>query len=150
MARPMKYTLDELENMLDDYFSDRLDTDKKVNFCSIRDLCNFLDIDTQTLYRWENKPGYSDIVKKARNKIIAVWEQQLMLPGRNTTGAIFYLKNFGDMADRVEHKHTGQVEHKHSAKLDDLPDQQLERLTEALDMIENTVDITPDDEEIEE
>jgi len=45
MARPPKYTPEELEKAIDDYFQAKLDKDKKINFVSIVDLCRFLDID---------------------------------------------------------------------------------------------------------
>ena len=141
MGRPMKYTKNELEQKVNNYFEKRLNTEKKVNFCSIRDLCRFLDIDNQTFYNYKKRPGYSAILKRAENKIISVWEQQLMLPGRNTVGAIFYLKNYGGMADKVEHEHR--------PKLDDLPQDKLEQLAAALGDLDqdNVIDVTPDGED---
>ncbi|MFP4661956.1 MAG: terminase small subunit [Halanaerobiales bacterium] len=149
MARPVKYTPEELSNAIDEYWKDRINPDNKINFVSIVDLCNYLEIDRQTFYNYKNKPSYSTAIKKAESRIISIWEQQLMLPGRNTTGAIFYLKNYGGMADKVEHRHSGQIEHKHSARLEDLPDNQLQKLSEALELIEqqdNTIDITPEND----
>ena len=150
MANP-KYTPQELSQAIDDYFQDRIDPEKKINFCSIRDLCSFLEIDTSTLWRMENKERYAKVVKKAKDRILTAWEQQLYLPGRNTTGAIFYLKNFGGMADRVEHQHqiSGQIDHNKVAKLEELDQETLEQLGKAVDMIEQrqkAVDV----EEIEE
>ena len=149
MVRPMKYTKNELEQKVNNYFDKRLNTEKKVNFCSIRDLCRFLDIDNQTFYNYKKRPGYSAILKRAENKIISVWEQQLMLPGRNTVGAIFYLKNYGGMADKVEHQHSGKVEHEHRPKLDDLPQDKLEQLAAALGDLgqDNVIDVTPEEED---
>lgn len=140
-----KYTPEELEKKIDEYFKDRIDTDRKVNFCSIRDLCIFLDIDRQTFYNWESYPVYSTITKKAREKILTAWEQQLFLPGRNTTGAIFYLKNYGGMADQVQHVHQGSIEYKHTAQLEDIPTEQLQQITAALEALErekSTIDVT--------
>lgn len=149
MARPYKYSVEELENKIDDYFEDRTDPEKKINFVSITDLCYFLDVDRSTFYRWKNKSGYATIVKKAEQAIISVWEQQLMLPGRNTTGAIFWLKNFAGMSDKVEHQHSGQVEHNHRPQLDNISQDKLEKLNAALEEIEednNVIDVTPEEE----
>jgi len=151
MARPPKYTPEELEEKIQSYFDKKLDPEKKINFCSIRDLCAFLEIDRQTFYNYRNKASYSAVTKKAENTILTIWEQQLFLPGRNTTGAIFYLKNFGGMADRVEHQHqvSGHIDHNKVQQLEELDDDTLLQLSKAVDMIEqrqNAVDV----EEVEE
>jgi hypothetical protein len=152
MARPPKYTPEELAAAVDDYLDQKLNNDKKINFVSIVDLCLFLDIDKQTFYNYKNKPSYSTAIKKAENAIISIWEQQLFLPGRNTTGAIFYLKNFGGMADRVEHQHqvSGSIDHNKVDKLEELDDKTLQQLSKAVDMIEqrqNAVDVDDIEEE---
>src|SRR5690554_7909221 len=136
MARPFKYTPEELEKKIDEYFKkkEKESEEKKLVFCSIRDLASFLEIDLQTFYNYDSNPSYSTITKRARDRIIAVWEQQLFYPGRNSSGAIFYLKNFGGMADKVEHNHHGQIEHKHqhAARIQHLPTEQLQTITAAL------------------
>ena len=149
MARPYKYTPEELEVKIEEYFrkKEKESREKKLVFCSIRDLASFLKIDLQTFYNYDSRPGYSDITKKARNRIIAVWEQQLFYPGRNSSGAIFYLKNFGGMADKVEHTHHGQIEHKHqhAARIEDLTTEQLQTITAALEALQRereAIDIT--------
>ena len=147
----VKYKPDELAAAINDYFQAKLDKEKKINFVSIVDLCRFLDIDRSTFYRYKNKPEYATAIKKAENTIISLWEQQLFLPGRNTTGAIFWLKNFGGMADRVEHQHqvSGQIDHNKVDRLEELDEKTLQQLSKAVDMIEsrqNAVDV----EEIEE
>ena len=149
MARPYKYTPEQLEAKIDEYFQkkEREGKEDKLVFCSIRDLANYLEIDLQTFYNYDSRPDYSSITKKARERIIAVWEQQLFYPGRNTTGAIFYLKNFGDMVDKVEHSHHGQIEHRHqhAARLEDLTTEQLQTITAALEALQrekDSIDIT--------
>ena len=151
MARPFKYTPEQLEKKIDEYFQkkEREGREDKLVFCSIRDLANYLKIDLQTFYNYDSRPGYSDITKRARERIIAVWEQQLFYPGRNTTGAIFYLKNFGNMADKVEHTHHGQIEHRHqhAARIEDLSTEQLRTITAALEALQRereAIDITPE------
>ena len=150
MARPYKYTPEELEAKIDEYFKkkEKESREKKLVFCSIRDLASFLKIDLQTWYNYDSRPGYSDIIKRARDRIIAVWEEQLFYPGRNSSGAIFYLKNFGDMVDKVEHDHRGQIEHKHqyAARIEDLSTEQLQTITAALEALQkekNAIDVTP-------
>ena len=150
MARPFKYTPEELEKKVDEYFQKKEEESRedKLVFCSIRDLANYLKIDLQTFYNYDSRPGYSDITKKARDRIIAVWEQQLFYPGRNSSGAIFYLKNFGGMSDQVQHVHQGQIEHKHqhAARLEDLSTEQLQEISAALEALERerkAIDITP-------
>ena len=151
MARPFKYTPEELEKKVDEYFQKKEEESRedKLVFCSIRDLANFLNIDLQTFYNYDSRPGYSSITKRARERIIAVWEQQLFYPGRNTTGAIFYLKNFGNMVDKVEHSHHGQIEHRHqhAARLEDLSTEQLQTITAALEALQRereAIDVTPE------
>ena len=150
MARPFKYTPEQLEKRIDEYFKkkEKESKEKKLVFCSIRDLASFLEIDLQTWYNYDSRPVYSNIIKKARDRIIAVWEQQLFYPGRNSSGAIFYLKNFGDMVDKVEHDHRGQIEHKHqhAARIEDLSTEQLQTITAALEALQrekDSIDVTP-------
>ena len=149
MARPFKYTPEKLEAKIEEYFKkkEKESREKKLVFCSIRDLASFLKIDLQTFYNYDSNPSYSTITKKARDRIIAVWEEQLFYPGRNSSGAIFYLKNFGDMVDKVEHDHHGQIEHRHqhAARIEDLSTEQLQTITAALEALQrekNTIDIT--------
>lgn len=151
MARPYKYTPEQLEKKIDEYFKkkEKEGREDKLVFCSIRDLANFLKIDLQTFYNYDSNPSYSNITKRARERIIATWEQQLFFPGRNTTGAIFYLKNFGNMVDKVEHAHSGQIEHKHhhAASLEDLSTEQLQTITAALEALQrekDSIDVTPE------
>ena len=151
MARPFKYTPEELEVKIEEYFKkkEKESREKKLVFCSIRDLASFLDIDLQTFYNYDSRPDYSSITKKARDRIIAVWEEQLFFPGRNSSGAIFYLKNFGDMADKVEHTHHGQIEHRHqhAARIEDLSTEQLQTITAALEALQRekeAINITPE------
>jgi len=151
MARPFKYTPEQLERKIDEYFQkkEREGKEKKLVFCSIRDLASFLEIDLQTFYNYDFNPSYSSITKRAKDRIIAVWEEQLFFPGRNSSGAIFYLKNFGDMADKVEHNHHGQIEHRHqhAARIEDLSTEQLQTITAALEALQRekeAIDVTPE------
>ena len=134
-----KYTPKQLKKGVEDYFEEKNDTEKKLKFCSITDLCRFLKIDRATFYRYKKKAEYAAVAKRAETVILSVWEEQLFYPGRNSVGAMFYLKNFGGMADKVEHQHiiSGQIDHNQVNKLEQLDQDTLEQLGKAVDMIEN-------------
>jgi hypothetical protein len=53
-----------------------------------------LDIDRQTLYNYAKKDEFFDIIKKARDKVEAIYEEKLVYE-TNQTGVIFSLKNMG-------------------------------------------------------
>ncbi len=52
-----------------------------------------LEINRQTLYNYENRDEFLDIIKKARARIEAIYEERLVWD--NATGVIFPLKNMG-------------------------------------------------------
>ena len=150
MARPPKYTPEKLEKSLEKYFAGKEEEKKerKLVYMSIYDVCTFLDISRDTWERYEKKPGYAGIIKRARAKIINNWMPNLFFPGRNVAGAIFYLKNVAGMSDSVIHRLQGKVEHEHTHKLDELPLEQLVQLNAALDALEQPIiDVTPGQKE---
>ena len=138
MGRPPKYPVDDLEKAIADYFKKKADEkkarNKKLIYMSIYDLCSFLDISRQTWYNYKNKPEYLDLIKRTEAKIFSNWVEQLFYPGRNSTGAIFYLKNAAGWADKLQHQHqhklSGQVEH--IQKLDEIDPDKLSQLSAAL------------------
>jgi hypothetical protein len=117
--------------------------DKKMSYTGIFDICGFLNITTRTWRNYRERSTHFPVIKRAEEKIYANWAQNLFFPGRNTTGAIFYLKNFAGMADKqeVQHNVSGQIEH--TKKLQKLPDGQLQQLNQLADAI----DVTPEKEE---
>ena len=146
----LKYTPERLEKTLQKYFAgkDKEKEKKKLVYMSIYDVCTFLDISYTTWERWEKKPGYVEVIERARTKIINNWVPNLFFPGRNATGAIFYLKNVANMSDNVIHRLQGKIEHEHVHKLDELPTEQLQQLNAALDALEQPIiDVTPGQEE---
>lgn len=147
MARPYKYSVDEMEQKINEFFYELENKEGKINPPTLYDLSDYLEIDRSTLFRYEKRDGYAKIMKRAKNSIISWWVRQLAIPGRPTTGVIFYLKNVAGWADRVEHQHSGSIEHQHKPKLDDLSQDKLEKLAAALDDIEDedVIDVTPDD-----
>jgi hypothetical protein len=152
----LKYTPDKLAKKIKQYFNmkekKRKDENKTLMYTSIFDVCSFLEITTRTWRNYRQRPEHFPVIKKAEERIYANWVEQLFYPGRNSTGAMFYLKNNAGWADKIEHQHKGKIEHKHTAALEELPAEQLEQLNsalEALDKENNTIDVTPEKEQIE-
>lgn len=88
MARPLKYdTPEKLQTAVDLYF----DKEEKPTLAG---LAYELGINRQTLYNYENKDQFLDIIKKARERVEASYEGRLIY-GSNPTGVIFALKNMG-------------------------------------------------------
>lgn len=58
----------------------------------------------QSFYDYEKNKQFSYTIKKARLRIEAAYEQELL--SKNATGAIFALKNFG-WRDKQEMEHSG-------------------------------------------
>ena len=86
-GRPLKYTPDELQIAVDDYFA----TEQKP---TIAGLAVHLDMDRQTLYNYRERDEFFDILKRAVNKVEAKYEGRLIYEN-NPTGVIFALKNMG-------------------------------------------------------
>ena len=145
MARPPKYTPDTLEKEINTFFDELEAKEGKTNAPTLYDLADYLDIDRSTLFRYEQRDGYAKIMKRARNRIIGWWVRQLAIPGRPTTGVIFYLKNVAGWSDKreVQHNVKGQIEH--TKEVQKLEDHQVERLNDALEALEdkeNAIDVT--------
>ncbi|HEX9804234.1 MAG TPA: terminase small subunit [Candidatus Dojkabacteria bacterium] len=101
MGRPIKYTIEELQTLIDSYFVD-CEKDKKIpNKAGMRIK---LDIVRDTFNEWRHnqEKGFSDAIKKAEQRIEEAWVQRLNYNA--ATGAIFYLKNAfkDDYKDRTE------------------------------------------------
>lgn len=88
MARPRIYnTPEELESYIDEYF----------NSCpkpTLAGLAYQLGINRQTLYNYEGRQEFFDIIKRAREAVEAVYEERLIYEN-SPTGVIFALKNMG-------------------------------------------------------
>lgn len=111
---PTKFNdAEELQNKIDKFFADckkdeiiptvtglavALDTSRQIlldyqNFCKNTDRLKSLDVTV--------KRGISDTIKRAKRRIEANYEQEL-LTARNPAGAIFTLKNNYGWTDRQE------------------------------------------------
>ncbi len=90
-GRPLKFPeVKELEEKINEYFEQK-ETDKTPQ--TIGTLCIHLDIMRGTLLDYEQKQGFSDTIKKAKERILAWKETQLFRMNGQVTGVIFDLKN---------------------------------------------------------
>jgi len=99
--RELKFkTREELQSAIDDYFN-TMDGEKRPY--SIAGLAYFLNVNRQTIYNYEYRQEFSDIIIRARERCIMYMEEKLMLKG--TAGQIFLAKNYGytDRQDIVNH-----------------------------------------------
>lgn len=86
-----------LKKLIDEYFEHEKEP-------TLAGLACALDIARSTLYEYSKKDGFSDILKKSRQKVEAHYEKRLIYSGR-PTGVIFALKNMG-WTDRQGIDHT--------------------------------------------
>jgi hypothetical protein len=118
-GRPPKYPTPELlQSAVDDYFEscwvDKITehTDKEGNCTmstvryqqrpyTIMGLAMHLDLSRQGLCEYADKGQFSDIVKKAKQKVEMFVEEQLLW-SKSATGAIFWLKNHADYTDKMQ------------------------------------------------
>lgn len=122
MARPRKYTPEELENEIEQYFNDcqthtvEVPTQKgdivKVNkprVPTIGGLCIHLDVTRETLNTWGEEEMFSYIVKKAKDRMLMAKEDALVNGDGNTTGLIFYMKAKEGWKDKQTIEHEGDM-----------------------------------------
>jgi hypothetical protein len=98
---PLFETAEEFKAVADAYFAE---CHLKEQTPTVNGLSLALDMTRETLLRYEEKPGFSDTVKKVRTRLEAAWESRLA--GSNCTGAIFWLKNQG-WSDKTAVEHSG-------------------------------------------
>jgi hypothetical protein len=100
-GRPALFkTPEELNAKTEQYFNKNLNP-------TVTGLCLFLGFESrQSFYDYESKEDFSYTIKRARLRIESWYEQNLL--SKNSTGAIFALKNFG-WSDKheIDHKNNG-------------------------------------------
>lgn len=97
-GRPLRFNdPEELQTEIDLYF---VETDKP----TLAGLAYALGISRSTLYEYDSKDRFSDIIKNARERVEVVYEERLMY-SPNPTGVIFALKNMG-WADNAKVAHS--------------------------------------------
>lgn len=89
MARPLIYeTPDELKESVEQYFNEN-------DRVTLAGLALHLGFDSrQTLYNYGERDEFLDIIKNARMRVEATYEERLIYEP-NQTGVIFSLKNMG-------------------------------------------------------
>lgn len=98
-GRPLSYDSPEsLSEAITAYFAENARP-------TLAGLALALKIDRQTLYNYADKEDYFDIIKAARDKVAAVYEERLIYEN-NPTGVIFALKNMG-WSDKSQIEHSG-------------------------------------------
>jgi hypothetical protein len=98
-GRPPKFkTVEEMQAVIDDYFSKRSDEDPP----TILGLCEVLDMERISLLRYEDKDEFSNTIKKAKAKVRAAVEHRLMTGKSAPAAAIFWLKNNAEWVDKIE------------------------------------------------
>ena len=106
-GRPPAFkTPEELQELVDSYFESLKVYDEEGNEifrkpALITGIALHLGFCTrQSFYDYEKKPEFTYTIKKARLRVESSYEQQLF--GKNTSGAIFGLKNVGGWSDKQE------------------------------------------------
>ena len=110
MSNKAKFTADDIENKVNDYFNYCNENSKPFTMSG---LALFLDCSRMTLYQYENelikfnniseedKKRIIDTVKRAKRMVEAFQEEQLFL-GKSPVGTIFSLKNNFNWKDAQE------------------------------------------------
>jgi len=121
-GRPMKYnTREDLEKAIDNYF-DKCKLNKKTIITkdgildvispkvpTIAGLAYAIGVDRQTVYNYEKNQEYFDIIKRARDYILAEIESAAINDDVNNGPVIFVMKNYG-YSDKQEIEHSGGIE----------------------------------------
>lgn len=97
MGRHTKYKdADELENMINQYFEECARDHEPTTITGLVLFCGYAN--RVSFYELEDKPEFTNAIKKARTRIEKGYERNLHRPG--CTGSIFALKNFGWRDDK--------------------------------------------------
>ena len=100
-GRPPRFkTADELQAKIDEYKEHCKNEGELPSFAGLAD---FIQINRQRLYDYEEREELADTIKNVRGWIQKEWIQ--LLGTKASTGAIFMLKNFG-WSDKQEHEVT--------------------------------------------
>ena len=110
ITKPLKFTVEEVENMIDTYFNDTPMKQWTVTGLAL------LFGSRQLLDDYQKRKPYSAMITRA--KLTVENKYELMLDSRSTTGAIFALKNFG-WVDKTEIESTNRHSIEAPQTLDD-------------------------------
>ena len=136
-GRPMKYkTKEDLQKAIYDYFNECKTNTKEVQLKdgpitissprvpTIAGLAYAIGVDRQTVYNYEKNQEFFDIIKTARDYIMAQIESAAINDDVNNGPIIFVMKNYG-YSDKQEIEHSGGLECKLNA---DQVNEQIEQL----------------------
>lgn len=116
-GRPLLFeTKEKLEEAINKYFED---CQKREKPPTIAGLAFWLDVDRHTIYNYEKRDEFFHTIKRVRNRIMAILEEELMVKG--TGGQIFLAKNYG-YTDKQEHDINANVREIKVKLPDDLDD----------------------------
>lgn len=105
VGRPAKFTdPNVMQKAIDDYFSE---CEKNEKPKTIMGLALALDMCRDSLCEYEKNGVFSDIIKKAKARVIQDVESRLFTG--NPAGAIFWLKNHAGYRDKAEVEHSGSA-----------------------------------------
>ena len=99
ITKPLKFTVEEVENMIDTYFNDTPMKQWTVTGLAL------LFGSRQLLDDYQKRKPYTAMITRA--KLMVENKYELMLDSRSSTGAIFALKNFG-WVDKTEIESTNR------------------------------------------
>lgn len=100
-GRPLSYSdPKKLQADVDKYFEEEPQP-------TLAGLAYALGINRSTLYEYDDKEMFSDIIKRARDRVAATYETRLIY-GSQPTGVIFALKNMG-WKDKTESEINGNL-----------------------------------------
>ena len=100
-GRPLKYTLQELEEQIEEYFT-KVNSEGSDEIPDIEWLAFHLDTTRKTLLDYENKDEFSYTIKRAKDKIFYYKKQLAFKWKMNPTIFIFDSKNNHDYTDKTE------------------------------------------------
>ncbi len=107
VGRPPKFnTPEQLEELIESYFTDCREREEPP---FITELCVWLDTSRKVLLEYENKPEFSNTIKRAKQRCEAAIEKGMMTNKMNATGSIFNLKNNYGWEERIKQDNTHEV-----------------------------------------
>lgn len=108
VGRPMKFgSPEELEQLVESYFEDCKQRNEPPFIC---ELAVWLDTSRETLSNYEEKDGYFDTIKRAKQRCESAVEKGMMTGKLNATASIFNLKNNYGWEDKVVKQIQGDEE----------------------------------------
>ena len=129
---------EDIQPLIEDYFK-QCDTNKRPY--TVAGLAHHIGFSSrQSLFDYEKFPEFADTLKRAKFRIEAQRNEQLIAGQGNVVGMIFDLKNNFDWKDSKELQVSGQIEH----KMD--PDQIEERIQYLLEQRGSLLEHMPEAE----